>query len=42
MVDLGRMESVSKVYVLSWDQPWVALYQFELKIGELLNDDIEW
>ena len=39
MVDLGRMESVSKVYVLSWDQQWLSLYQFELKIGELLNDD---
>ena len=40
MVDLGRMESVSKVYVVNWDHQWVQyLIDFELKIGELVNND---
>ena len=40
MVDLGRMESVSKVYVVNWDFRKEYYHKgFELKIGELLNDD---
>ena len=40
MVDLGRMESVSKVYVVNWDHQWFQyLIDFELKIGELVNND---